>query len=206
MDKRYTLLASTFCVCLIASNIFEAKIFMLGNITLTGGFIIFPLSYIINDILSEIYGFKNTRFVILASFVLNALFVAATQLVRILPEAPYGEAQEHLDFLFKTDIRISLASMAAFVCGSLMNAKVMVKLKQLQGDKGFGWRAIASTLMGEATDSLIFFPIAFWGVGPKNMAVLMITQIILKSSYEIVVLPLTWAVVKKMSGSCRTIN
>lgn len=204
MDRKFTLLATLFCVCLIASNIFEAKIFMVGRITLTGGFLVFPLSYIINDVLSEIYGYRNTRFVIWTAFALNAFFIAATQIVRILPEAPYGEAQEHLDFLFRMDMRISIASMAAFVCGSLLNSKVMVSMKKIQGEKGFGWRAVVSSFIGEAADSLIFFPIAFWSVGLKNMAVLMITQIILKTSYEIIVLPLTWSVVKKMSGNIRT--
>lgn len=198
---RFTLLAVVFCVCLVASNLFETKIFEAGPLTLTGGFLIFPISYIINDCLAEVYGYKASRRVILTAFVMNALFVGMAQIVRILPEVSYGESQEHLDYLFKADLRITAASMAAFVVGSLLNAKVLVGMKEKQGEKGFGWRAIVSSLAGESADSLVFFPIAFWGVGLRNMIVLMLTQVILKTAYEIVVLPVTARVVKTLKAN-----
>ena len=200
-EKRYTILATVSCACLVASNIFETKIFAAGPLTLTGGFLIFPVSYIINDCLTEIYGYRKARFAILMAFLVNAAFVALAQVVRILPPVDYCDAQPHLDYLFAADLRITAASMAAFLFGSLVNSLVMDKMKARQGEKGFGLRAILSTLAGESLDSLIFFPIAFWGVGMHNLAVMMGTQIILKTLYEVLVLPLTAAYVKRIRTS-----
>jgi len=198
MSKRFTILSAAFCVCLIASNIFEVKIFQAGPLTLTGGFLIFPLSYIINDCLSELYDYKKTRMVILTAFALNAAFVAIAQIIRFLPPAPFWDGQEHFNYIFEANLRITVASMIAFVCGSLINAKVMSRMKARQGARGFSWRAVVSTLAGESIDSLIFFPIAFWSVGLKNIAVMMVTQIVLKTLYEVVMLPVTARIVKKM--------
>lgn len=197
MSKRFTLMAVLFCVCLIASNIFETKIFDAGALTLTGGFLIFPISYILNDCLTELYGYKNARFVILTAFAMNAFFVGVAQIVRILPPETFWDGQEHFDYIFAADLRITIASMAAFLCGSLLNSKVMSKMKaksaqaDVDGGKGFGWRAVLSSIVGETVDSVIFFPIAFWAVGLRNLVIMMVTQIVLKTLYEILVLPLT---------------
>ena len=191
-------MAMLFCVCYIASNIFETKIFTSGPLTLTGGFLIFPISYILNDCITEVYGLKKTHFVIFSSFALNAFFVLSAQLVRILPPAGFFDGQAHFDYIFAADLRITAASMLAFVAGSLLNAFVMVRMKDVQGEKGFGWRAVASSLAGETLDSVIFFPIAFSGVGLHNMLVMMVTQILLKTTYEVVVLPFTTFFVKAL--------
>ena len=201
MSKKFTILTTALCACLIVSNLFETKIFDAGPLTLTGGFLIFPVSYIINDCLSEVYGYRNARYAILLAFILNALFVGIAQVVRILPPETYWDGQEHFDYIFAADLRITIASMAAFVCGSLLNAKVMVNMKARDGEKRFGVRAIVSSLAGETCDSLIFFPIAFWGVGLKNLLTMMVTQIILKTLYEVAVLPLTSIFVKKLKAS-----
>jgi len=199
MNRKFTILAVLFCVCLVASNIFETKIFSAGSLVLTGGFLIFPISYIINDCLTELYGLKNARFVIFLGFAVNLFFVLAAQLVRILPPAEFWDGQVHLEYVLNANIRITVASMAAFLSGSLLNARVMAAMKAIQGKKGFGWRAILSTLVGETADSLVFFPIAFWGVGAKNLFIMMVTQILLKTLFEVAVLPLTWQVVKSRS-------
>lgn len=198
ISRRYSILTTLMCVCLIASNIFETKVFHAGLITLTGGFIIFPLSYVINDCLTEVYGYKKARFSIFLAFVMNALFVGFAQIVRILPAEQFWDGQEHFDYIFAADLRITIASMLAFVCGSLINSKVMAAMKLRQGEKGFGWRAVLSTLLGETSDSLIFFPIAFWSLGMKNVIVMMVTQILLKTLYEIVILPVTAKFVKHL--------
>ena len=193
-------MAMLFCVCLIASNIFETKIFDAGPITLTGGFLVFPISYILGDCLTEVYGFRKARFVILASVALNLFFVGTAQIVRVLPPEVFWDGQEHFDYIFAADLRITLASMAAFACGSILNALVMDRMKRRQGERGFGWRAVLSSLVGESADSLVFFPIAFWGVGVRNMLIMMATQIVLKTAYEIVALPITSSVVRKMKA------
>lgn len=211
MSKRFTVLTALFCVCLIASNIFETKIFPAGPLTLTGGFLIFPVSYIINDCLSEVYGYSRTRFVIVLSLVLNLCFVGMAQVVRILPEVEYAHIQESFDSIFSADQRITVASILAFFVGSLLNSKVMVGMRERkrEGEKGdevvrgFGARAIVSSLVGESVDSLVFFPIAFWGVGVSNMLTLMVTQIALKTLYEVLILPFTSLFVrhlKKVEG------
>lgn len=196
MNRRFTVLTVLFSVCLIASNIFETKIFTAGPLTLTGGFLIFPISYIINDYVTEIYGLRNARFVIFTGFAVNLLFVLLAQLVKILPPADFWDGQAHLEYVFNSTLRITVASMAAFLTGSLLNARVMAIMRKWQGDKGFGWRAIASTLVGETADSIIFFPIAFFGVGMKNLLVMMGTQIILKTLFEVIILPLTYTLVR----------
>lgn len=189
-------MAVMMCVCLVVSNIFETKVFDAGPLTLTGGFVLFPITYILNDCITEIYGYKNARYVIILAFAINLFVVAVSQLVKILPSDPSWDGGAHFDYIFNTNARICLASALAFIVGSMLNAKVMAKMKEWQGTKGFGWRAIASTLAGETADSLIFFPIAFWGAGIKLLLTLMATQIIFKTLYEIIVLPLTTALLK----------
>ncbi len=196
MSKRFTIMAILCSVCLIASNLFETKIFSTSFLTLTGGLLIFPISYIVNDCITELYGFKWARFAILTAFGLNAFFVLMAQLVIALPPEEFWDGQEHFKYIFNADLRITIASMLAFICGSLLNALVMTKMKAVQGEKGFGWRAVLSSLAGESCDSLIFFPIAFWNFGFSNIIKLMITQIVLKTLYEVVILPITASVVK----------
>ena len=195
-STRFTVMAVMVSVCLVASNLFETKIFSAGPLTLTGGFLIFPISYILNDCLTEIYGFRQARKVILIAFAMNAFVVGMAQIVRILPSEEFYDGQAHFDYIFSADLRITLASMAAFLAGSLANSFVMSRMKQRQGERGFGIRAVVSSLLGETLDSVIFFPIAFWSVGAGNIAKMMITQIILKTAYEVLVLPLTGSYVK----------
>lgn len=199
MSKRFIVIAILFNVCLIASNLFETKIFTAYSIVLTGGLLIFPISYILNDCITEIWGFRNARFVIRTAFIMNLFVVGVAQLVRILPSAPFWNGQEHFDYIFNADLRITTASMLAFVCGSLVNSLIMDRMHKASAEgKDFGWRAIVSTLGGESLDSIIFFPIAFWGVGVRNMLTMMVTQIVLKTTYEIIILPITSMVVKRL--------
>jgi len=197
---KYALLTTLFSVTLIASNLFETKIFSAGALTLTGGFLVFPISYILNDCLTEVFGLKKARFAIWLAFGMNAFVVLLAQLVCLLPGAPFWDGQEHFSYIFNADMRIAVASMLAFLAGSFLNARVMSWMKGIQGERGFGWRAIASSLLGESMDSLIFFPIAFWGVELKNLLVMMLTQVVLKTLYEVAVLPLTIVVVKKLKA------
>lgn len=202
LSRRFILMAIVFNVCLIASNLFETKIFAAGPLTLTGGLLIFPISYIINDCMTEIWGYRSARFVIWTAFIMNLFVVGVAQIVRILPAAPFWDGQEHFDYIFAANLRITIASMLAFVFGSLANSLIMDRMhKASENDKGFGWRAIASTLGGESLDSVIFFPIAFWGVGVRNMLIMMITQIVLKTVYEIAILPITATVVRQLRKS-----
>lgn len=196
MSRKFTVLAILFCVCLIASNLFETKIFTAGFITLTGGFILFPVSYILNDCISEVYGYGKAKFVILTAFAMNVFFVLASQLVKILPGASFWDGQAHFDYIFNANLRITVASMLAFLAGSIMNARVMSRMKIRDGERRFGLRAILSSLAGEGIDSLVFFPIAFFGVSLKNLVIMMLTQVALKTLYEVIMLPITARSVK----------
>ena len=182
------LMAIVFNVCLIASNLFETKLFMVGNIALTGGVIIFPVSYIINDCLVEVYGYRKARLVIWTGFVMNFFVVAAAQIVRMLPAAPFWDGGPHFDYVFAMAPRVTLASMLA----------IMSRMKVASRGRRFSLRAVVSSIGGETVDSLIFFPIAFFGLAVKEMIVLMITQIVLKTLYEIIILPVTNIVVRRL--------
>ena len=197
LSVSFMLLAIVFNVCLIASNLFGVKIFTAGDIALTGSVIIFPVSYIINDCLVEVYGYRKARLVIWTGFVMNFFIIAIAQIIRILPAAPFWDGGSHFDYVFAMAPRITVASMLAFLCGSTVNAWIMSRMKVASRGKRFSVRAIVSSVGGEAVDSLIFFPIAFYGVLPNTTLVALIcTQAGMKTAYEIVVLPLTVRVVR----------
>jgi len=198
MTKKFVFLAVLFSVSLISANIFETKVFVICGVTLTGGFLIFPISYIVNDCLSEVYGLKNTRFVIWLAFLMNIFFLAAARVVMVLPSPDYWVGAEHFSFVFNMNLRVTAASMAAFPAGSLVNATVMSGLRRRDGERLFARRAILSTLAGESLDSLIFFPIAFRGMEWRHLITIMLTQVVLKTVYEIVILPLTSKVVSNL--------
>lgn len=198
MKKQFTvpflLMALMFCVFLILANLMEVKVVRLGPLTATAGLAVFPVSYIINDCIVEVYGFQRARLVIWLGFFMNMLFVTFLQLAVALPCAPEWTGQAAVEQVFSSTPRILLGSFTAFVCGSMINAYVMSRMKASGG--AFSLRAVVSTLFGEAADSLIFFPIAFLGVLPLATIVTLIwTQAILKTLYEIVVLPVTVRVV-----------
>ena len=194
-----------FVVCLIVSNLFETKILMLGPVTATAGLLLFPVSYIINDCITEVWGYRKARLVIWSAFAMNFMVVGVAQLAIVLPAAPFWEGGEHFDFVFSMTPRIVVASLCAFLAGSFLNAYVMSKMKISSGGRNFSLRAIVSTLAGESVDSLIFFPMAFGGLITGDKLFLMIgTQTVLKSVYEVIVLPVTIRVVryvKKIDGS-----
>ena len=160
-SPAFVLMAVLFTVCLITSNLFAAKIFSIGKIALPCAVLIFPVSYILNDCFTEVWGYRKARLVIWIGFAMN-LFVALMAMVAVaLPAAPFWTGGEHFDFVFKMAPRVLLASLLAFLAGSTFNAYVLSKMKVAQGGKGFSLRAIVSSLAGECLDSLIFIPIAF---------------------------------------------
>ena len=193
----FMLLAILFNVCLIASNLLETKVIQVGGITATAGLLIFPISYIINDCIAEVWGYKKARLIIWSGFAMNFLVVGFAQLAVMLPAAPFWEGEESFNFVFGMAPRIVFASLCAFLVGSFINAYVMSRMKVASKGKHFSARAVISTLLGESADSLIFFPIAFAGVIPTNELLMMIgIQAFLISGYEVIILPVTIQVVK----------
>ena len=197
-------LAVTFCVCLVTSNLFVPRLWQVGKLPLqlSGAVVIFPISYIINDLLTEVYGYRRAMLVIWMGFILSAFVALAAQLVCWLPAPLYPESQEvaeSFNRLFGLIPRTTVASLLAFILGSQMNAFVMSKMKVATKGRGFGWRAILSTVAGELSDSVIFYPLAFAGVMPARAIVsIILTQVTVKTLYELLILPLTSYIARRL--------
>ena len=201
----FMLLGILFNVCLIAANLLETKVIQVGSLTVTAGLLVFPISYIINDRIDDVWGFKKARLIIWSGFAMNFFVVALGLIAVAIPAAPFWEGEEHFNFVFGMAPRIVAASLMAFLVGSFLNAYVMSKMKVASQGRNFSARAIWSTVVGETADSLIFFPVAFGGViAWKELLIMMGIQIVLKSMYEVIILPVTIRVVKaikKIDGS-----
>ena len=201
----FMLLGILFNVCLIAANLLETKVIQIGSLTVTAGLLVFPISYIINDCIAEVWGFKKARLIIWSGFAMNFFVVVLGLIAVAIPAAPFWEGEEHFDFVFGMAPRIVAASLMAFLVGSFLNAYVMSKMKVASQGRNFSARAIWSTIVGETADSLIFFPVAFGGIiAWKELLIMMGIQIVLKSMYEVMILPVTIRVVKaikKIDGS-----
>ena len=194
----FMLFSVLFCVCLITANVLETKQISIGWVNITGGLLVFPVSYIINDCVCEVWGYKKARLLIWLGFLMNFIFVSFGALADAIPGAPYWDNEAGFHAVFGLAPRIALASFLAFLVGSFINAYVMSRMKVSSEGKHFALRAVMSTVYGETADSIIFFPLALGGVVPlAELPKLIISQIVLKTVYEIVVLPITMRVVRK---------
>jgi uncharacterized integral membrane protein (TIGR00697 family) len=195
----FMLFSILFCVCLIAANLLETKQISVLDISLTGGLIVFPVSYIINDCVCEVWGYRKARLLIWTGFAMNFFFVTMGALCDWIPGAPYWHNEAGFHAIFGLAPRIAVASFVAFLAGSFANAYVMSKMKIHDQGRHFSSRAVWSTVVGESCDSLLFFPLALGGVVPtEELLKLMIWQVVLKTLYEVIALPVTIRVVKFM--------
>ena len=195
----FMLFSILFCVCLIAANILETKQISVLGISLTGGLIVFPISYIINDCVCEVWGFQKARLLIWTGFAMNFFFVAMGALCDWIPGAPYWTNEAGFHAIFGLAPRVAAASFVAFIVGSFANAYVMSKMKICDKGRNFSLRAILSTIVGESFDSVIFFPLALGGVVPtEELPKLMLWQVLLKTVYEVIALPITIRIVKAL--------
>ena len=205
--KKYSftqmLLTMIFVVSLLISNIITSKQVLLPfNITMTGAVFIFPITYILSDVFSEVYGYKWSRITCYLAFAFNLFMVLVFALVISTPAPSYWTNQEAFVAVLGNTPRILFASLLAFIIGDLVNDKVFKKMKSKHQNelKGFGFRAILSSLCGELVDSLIFLPIAFIGLMPiKTLIIMTICQVLIKTGYDIIILPITTIVVKKVN-------
>ena len=192
----FMLFGTLFCVCLITANVLETKQISFGPVNVTAGLIVFPVSYIINDVVCEVWGYRRTRMLIWMGFAMNFFFVLMGAVADWIPGAPWWNGEAAFHSIFGLAPRIAAASFVAFLAGSFMNAYVMSRMKLSSQGAHFSKRAILSTVFGEGVDSVIFFPLALGGVIPwEQMPSLMISQVTLKTLYEILVLPVTIRVV-----------
>ena len=195
----FMLFSILFCVCLIAANILETKQISVLGISLTGGLIVFPISYIINDCVCEVWGFQKARLLIWTGFAMNFFFVAMGALCDWIPGAPYWTNEAGFHAIFGLAPRVAAASFVAFIVGSFANAYVMSKMKIRDKGRNFSLRAILSTIVGESFDSVIFFPLALGGIVPtEELPKLMLWQVLLKTVYEVIALPITIRIVKAL--------
>ncbi|MDE6078591.1 MAG: queuosine precursor transporter [Duncaniella sp.] len=204
VSVTFMLLSVTFCVCIIVSNLVEIKTVEIGKLfSVTAGMFVFPISYILNDCIVEVYGFAKARMVIWLGFAMNLLVALLLQLAILLPGSEEWHGQAAMEMIYGAVPRIFIASFIAFLCGSMVNAYVMSRLKHADPEKGsrlrhsFSFRAMLSTFFGEGVDSLIFFPIAFAGVLSWGLiGRLILVQTLLKTLYELIILPVTVRVVR----------
>lgn len=197
VSVAYLVCGLLFTTCLIVANIVEQKLIQIGPVEATAGLLIFPISYIVNDIIAEVWGYRKARLIIWYGFLMNFLAIAVFRLSIIVPGSANFTHQDAFSLVMGNTMRITIASFIAFLVGSFLNAYVMSRMKILQKGRNFSVRAITSTLFGEGADSLVFFTIAFYGVIPNNdLWILMLTQTGMKTGYEILVLPLTNRIVK----------
>ena len=201
------LLSVLFVVCLIVSNLIEIKTVDLGWFTITAGVIVFPVSYIINDCVVEVYGFRKARLMIWTGFAMSLLTALFLNLAIWLPGGADWHGQEAMEAVYGGVPRIMCASFAAFLSGSMVNAYVMSRMKALcaggvrNSRRSVSLRAIVSTLWGESIDSVVFFPIAFGGVLPWHTIIsLILTQALLKTGYEMLILQITLGVVERLKA------
>ena len=186
-----------FAICLLISNILATKIIFIGPWAAPAGVLVFPIAYILNDVIVEVWGYRQARLIIWSGFGVNLLAVLFFSLAVALPSAPFWKNQEAFSVILGNTPRIVAASMLAYLTGSFLNAYVMSKVKVWMKGRAFSVRAILSTLVGEAADSLIFITIVFAGSFPLPvLAGMILTQAFLKTAYEIIILPVTILVVR----------
>jgi queuosine precursor transporter len=185
-----------FITSLLVANIIAVKPLNLLGLAVPAGTIIFPVSYICGDVLTEVYGYRRARQVIWLGFVCNLFAVVAIWAAQVLPGAPFWDAQTAYERILGFTPRLLLASFVAYLVGEFANSMVMARMKVWTSGRYLWTRTIGSTLIGQGLDSLVFVLIAFWGVFPSGeLLPTIITQWLLKSSYEVIATPLTYVVV-----------
>ena len=196
VSYRFVVITSLFVTCLITGNILIVKQVGIGPFTLPAGIIIFPLSYILGDVLTEVYGYKRARSIIWLGFLCNLVAVAAFWIGGLLPSAPAFEAQEAYQRILGSTPRFLLASFIAYTAGEFSNSYILAKMKIATKGRWLWMRTIGSTIIGQGIDSVIALSIAFAGVLPSQVLVTMIlSHWLAKTVYETAVTPLTYLVV-----------
>lgn len=197
-SKYFIIISCISVATLLISNILSVKLFSIWNLILPSSAILFPITYIIGDVIAEIYGYKKSRFVIIIGFICNAIMVLLFSIAIILPSAESWTNQEAFKTILGTTPRLFIASLLAFLIGSLTNAKTMHYIKKKTNGKWLWIRTIGSTIVGELLDTLIFVLIAFTGTSSSEILLTMIiSQFTWKVAYEILSTPITYLVINK---------
>jgi uncharacterized integral membrane protein (TIGR00697 family) len=202
--RYYDFVMAAFVTILICSNLIgPAKIAQLdlpliGTVNFGAGVLFFPISYVFGDVLTEVYGYARARRVIWAGFAGLAFAAVMAAVVVALPPAPFWHNQPAYEVAFGTTWRIAGASMLAYFCGEFANSFVLAKMKILTAGRWLWTRTIGSTIVGEAVDSALFYPLAFYGSGiiPNDkLPLVMLSLFIAKVAVEVVFTPVTYKIV-----------
>jgi len=196
MSWRFIGCTALFITCLLTANVTASKLVQAGGLTLTAGIVIFPVSYIVADVLTEVWGYAATRKVIWLGFACNALMVVAIWVGGALPPAPFWTGQAAYEEILGQTPRLLGASLVAYLIGEFANAYVLARLKIATAGRWLWVRTIGSTIVGEGLDSLVFVALAFTGtVATGALVMIFINQWLIKVVYEALATPLTYAAV-----------
>ena len=202
--RYYEFVMAAFVTVLICSNLIgpakiaQVDIALIGAVSFGAGVLFFPISYVFGDILTEVYGYARSRRVIWAGFAGLAFAALMAWIVVGLPPAPFWTNQAAYEIAFGSTWRIAAASLIGFLCGEFVNSFVLAKMKILMKGRRLWMRTVGSTILGEGVDSLIFYPLAFWGSGlipDDKLPQIMLVQFVSKVAVEVMFTPLTYAVV-----------
>lgn len=192
----FIIVVALFVTCLITANIIAVKLISVFGLVLPAAIIIFPISYILGDVLTEVYGYRQARRVIWLGFSCNLILVVAVWLGQLLPGASFWDGQAAYERILGYTPRILAASFVAYLVGEFSNSFVLAKMKIATNGRWLWTRTIGSTLVGQGLDSLVFITLAFGGTIPLSaLASAIITQWLAKSIYEAAVTPVTYKVV-----------
>jgi uncharacterized integral membrane protein (TIGR00697 family) len=196
VSSWFVVIAAVFVTCLITANIIAVKFILFLGFLVPAGIIVFPLSYLFGDVLTEVYGYAAARRVIWLGFACNLLAVIAIYIGGIAPAAPFWQNQAAYNAILGSTPRLLLASFIAYLAGEFTNSFVLAKLKIATKGRWLWTRTIGSTLIGEGIDTLIFISVAFLGIIPSaSLVQAILTQWIFKVVYEVVATPLTYLIV-----------
>jgi uncharacterized integral membrane protein (TIGR00697 family) len=196
MSWRLVSCAALFVTCLLTANTMATKLIVVGGVVLTAGIVVFPISYVVGDVLTEVWGYGAARRVIWLGFACNALMVVALWLGGELPAAPFWKGQAAYETIFGHTPRVLVASFLAYLVGEFANAFVLAKLKIATRGRWLWMRTIGSTVVGQALDSVVFVTLAFVAVVPTGVLIhIVAAQWIFKVVYEAAATPLTYAAV-----------
>lgn len=192
-------LTALFVTCLVTANIIAVKLAQFGPLIVPAGIVIFPLSYLFGDVLTEVYGYAVTRRVIWLGFACNLLAVVAIALAGGLPSPAFWKGQPAYEQILGAAPRLLVASFVAYLIGEFLNSFVLARLKVLTSGRWLWTRTIPSTFVGQGVDSLVFVALAFGGsMAGSALAATILSQWLLKTAYEVVATPLTYAVVNAL--------
>lgn len=198
-SHRFVAVVAVFVTCLITANITAVKLLDIGGVVMDAGTLIFPVSYIFGDVLTEVYGFRTARRVIWLGFFCNLLAVAAISAGGALPAAGFWDGQQEYERILGYTPRLLAASFVAYLVGELANSMVLARLKVATNGRFLWLRTVSSTIVGQGLDSMIFVTLAFAFTVPTNAIVgIVLTQWAIKSVYEAAATPFTYFVVNRL--------